>query len=291
MGPHDNLIVPVVLAGGKGTRLWPLSRPERPKQFLPLTSHETPFQQTLRRIAQIKDFYGPPLIITNYDYRFLVAEQAAEVGAKLAGIVLEPISRNTAPAIANACWIIKKQSCCELMHIIPCDHHIIAGSNYRDALHDAKAAARHNQLITFGIKPDKPSTDFGYIKAQVNSASIAHKIISFVEKPSLSEAQKLLNSGTYYWNSGMFMFNTSVFLDECKKLAPEIYSLTKTSVDKAVYNPDFIQLEASSFSKLPDISVDYAIFEKTNRAQMVPANIDWADLGTWSSLWKAVNQD
>lgn len=253
-------------------------------------SHETPFQQTLRRIAQIKDFYSPPLISTNYNYRFLVAEQAAEVGAKLAGIILEPAPRNTAPAIASASWIIKNQFSCELMHIIPCDHHIKVDKNYRDALHNAKNAARQNRLITFGIKPNTPSTQFGYIKAQTHSASIEQDIVDFVEKPSLKDAQEMLKSKAYYWNSGMFMFNASVYLDECKKLAPEIYDLTKTSVDQAVYNPDFIHLDYTSFTKMPDISVDYAIFEKTNRAQMVRANVQWADLGTWSSLWRAANQ-
>ncbi len=286
----NDLITPIILAGGKGTRLWPMSRASRPKQFLPLTDDLSLFQQTLLRLAD-KDIYNPPIIITNEDYRFLVAEQSLEVEVDLASILLEPVARNTAPAIAAATILAAKNNKNQLVHILPSDHGILVDDVYLKAINFAKEAAINSRLVTFGITPNEPATGFGYIEAVEEEDFGTKKVSCFVEKPSLANAKKMLETGNYYWNSGMFMFAASSFINECKKLAPKVFDASNKSVSNAKSDLDFIRLEEASFASSPNISIDYAIFEKTALASVVPSPIIWSDLGSWDAVWKNGKRD
>lgn len=290
MSNKVGLVVPVVLAGGKGTRLWPMSRSARPKQFLPLTGDLSLFQETLLRLVD-KNRYDKPIVITNDDYRFLVAEQALECGVDLKAILLEPVARNTAAAIVAASLVAAKDSDEQLVHVLPSDHDIVRDDIYLDVLDKARASAATGRLVTFGIKPNEPATGFGYIEAGNATPEGAHDVARFVEKPELGRAKEMVESGTYFWNSGMFLFSAKIFLDECKKLAPDVYNAANESVELAQEDLDFTRLDEKSFAQSPDISVDYAIFEKTALASVVPAPITWSDLGAWDAVWKAGHRD
>ena len=283
-------IAPVILAGGTGTRLWPISRTARPKQFLALTGAHSLFQETLLRLAA-DPRYGAPLVVTNHDYRFLVAEQAQEVGIGLAGIVLEPAARNTAPAIAAAALIVARDDEDRLVHVLPSDHSITVDAAYCEALDTAERAAREGRLVTFGITPSEPATGFGYIEAGAALASGARQVARFVEKPDAARAAEMIAAGSFYWNSGMFVFRAGDFLAEGRRLAPEVFAAAEEAVDKARDDLDFSRLDAASFSGAPSISVDYAIFEKTGLAAVVPAAIAWSDLGSWDAVWKSGERD
>ncbi|MBZ0215597.1 MAG: mannose-1-phosphate guanylyltransferase/mannose-6-phosphate isomerase [Fimbriimonadaceae bacterium] len=290
MGENSGLVVPVVLAGGKGTRLWPMSRSARPKQFLPLTGDLSLFQETLLRLVD-KDRYDKPIVITNDDYRFLVAEQALECGVDLKAILLEPVARNTAAAIVAASLVAAKDNDEQLVHVLPSDHDIVRDDTYLDVLDKARASAATGRLVTFGIKPNEPATGFGYIEAGNATPEGAHEVKRFVEKPELDRAKEMVEEGTYFWNSGMFLFSAGVFLEECKKLAPDVFDAANASVSLAREDLDFTRLDEKSFAQSPDISVDYAIFEKTSLASVVPAPIIWSDLGAWDAVWKAGHRD
>jgi len=290
MNENADLITPIILAGGKGIRLWPMSRSSRPKQFLSLTGDLSLFQQTLLRLAD-KKTYSAPIIITNEDYRFLVAEQALECGVELEEILLEPCVRNTAPAIAAACVVAEKKGKNQLVHILPSDHDIEVNEVYLDVVNKAKNAAHKGKLVTFGITPNEPATGFGYIEAGEKEEFGTYCVNRFVEKPDALNAKEMLDSGKYYWNSGMFIFSASVFLSECEKLAPEVFVAASASVKKAKNDLDFIRLDAEEFAQSPNISVDYAIFEKTKLASVVPSPIIWSDLGAWDAVWKNGNRD
>ncbi len=264
---REMLIRPVVLAGGKGTRLWPMSRSRRPKQFLALTGELSLFQMTLKRLSDPKR-YSKPIIITNADYRFLVAEQALECGVELSDVILEPVARNTAPAIAAAALIAAKDEP-TLIHVVASDHNIELDDAYFQAVDTASNAARVGRLATFGITPIEPATGFGYIEAGELEESGACAIKRFVEKPKEEVAREMLAKGGFYWNSGMFLFRSDVFLDECKRHAPSVYEAAEASVSAAHRDLDFVRLDSTEFEKAPDISVDYAIFEKTKLASVV----------------------
>ncbi|HEY0032766.1 MAG TPA: sugar phosphate nucleotidyltransferase, partial [Devosia sp.] len=213
------LIVPVILAGGQGTRLWPMSRAARPKQFLQLVGNSSLFQQTLQRVADTT-IYAPAIIITNSEYRFIVAEQAAELEAPLAGVLLEPIARNTAVAIAAAAVFARNNFGADaVLHILPSDHDVVVDSGYTAAVLAAADAARQGELVTFGIVPTHAETGFGYIKSSAVHGGDVSRVERFVEKPNAERAAAMLAEGGYYWNSGMFMISAGAFLDECQTLA------------------------------------------------------------------------
>lgn len=285
-----SLIVPVVLAGGQGTRLWPLSRSARPKQFLPLLGETSLFQQSLVRVGE-SGRYAPPIVLTNAEYRFLVAEQAQDAGIALGSIVLEPVARNTAVAIAAAAFIAAREDEEAVLHVLASDHAIGADENYFAAVDAAAEAARQGWLVTFGIAPDRPETGYGYIALGEELSHGVRKVARFVEKPDLERAQEMLEQGGFVWNSGMFMISAKTFLAECERLAPQTFTAARDAVAGARSDLDFTRLDADVFAAAPDISVDYAIFEHTDRAAVLPVDFAWSDLGAWDAVWKAHVRD
>jgi mannose-1-phosphate guanylyltransferase len=284
-------IVPVILAGGQGTRLWPMSRASRPKQFLPLMGVRSLYQETLARVSDPAR-YAAPVIVTNADYRFLVSEQAQELGITPTAVLLEPVARNTAAAIAAAAeFVAGKFGADAVLHVLASDHAVTVDDNYRWSLDVAEAASRAGRLVTFGIAPTAPETGYGYIEAGAATGDGAHAVARFVEKPDLARAEAMLAKGGYYWNSGTFMFAAGTFLAETASLAPETGSAAKAAVAEAKADLDFIRLDADAFATAPNISVDYAIFEKSAKVALVPVTYPWSDLGAWDAVWKASPKD
>lgn len=291
MSGNVGRIVPVILAGGKGTRLWPISRSARPKQFLSLVGDNSLFQQTLMRVSDRKKF-AEPIVITNDEYRFLVAEQALEAGVELGGILLEPVARNTTAAVlAAAHFMVEQQSDDTLIFVLASDHRIVEDADYAAAVDAAAQCAADGNLVTFGIKPTEPATGYGYIEQGEAIECGGYKVAKFVEKPQLDVAEKLVAGGKHLWNSGMFLFERDVIISECEALAPDVASAVAAAVEKAAKDLDFVRLDEASFAQSPDISIDYAIFEKTQKAAVVPAPIEWSDLGSWDAVWKVGAQD
>ncbi|HWV01199.1 MAG TPA: mannose-1-phosphate guanylyltransferase/mannose-6-phosphate isomerase [Devosia sp.] len=284
-------MIPVILAGGQGTRLWPLSRSARPKQFLQLTGKLSPFQETLQRVADGAR-YGAPVVITNADYRFIVGEQAEELGIALAGVLLEPVARNTTAAIAAAAVFAERQfGAAAVLHVLPSDHAVTTDDNYWWSVDTANAAATSGRLVTFGITPTSPETGYGYIEAGKDRGDGTREVARFVEKPDADKARAMLAQGGFYWNSGMFMLGAGTFLSECRTLSPASFEAANAAVEKARSDLDFIRLDLESFEKAPNISVDYAIFEKTKLITLIPVTFPWSDLGSWDAVWKVSAKD
>ncbi|WP_435275929.1 mannose-1-phosphate guanylyltransferase/mannose-6-phosphate isomerase [Psychrobium sp. nBUS_13] len=282
------MILPVIMAGGSGSRLWPLSRQLFPKQFLNLHGDSTMLQSTVARLDGID--HQPPLIICNEEHRFVVAEQLRSAQLKHGQILLEPVGRNTAPAIALAAFNAINQEQDPLLLVLAADHVIQNTQAFIDAVQQAQQLASHNKLVTFGIKPTTPETGYGYIKASESNTLFA-QVEQFVEKPDLATAQDYLNQGNYFWNSGMFMFKASVFLKELKQHRPDIYNACQSAMNNTTSDLDFIRIDKTAFELCPDDSIDYAVMEKTSHAMVVPMDASWSDIGSWSALWEIEDKD
>lgn len=282
------MIVPIILSGGSGTRLWPLSRKLHPKQFIDLVNDTTLFQDTILRLP--KDIANP-LIICNEEHRFLAAEQLRQIDKESNGIILEPIGRNTAPAIALAALKFINNGEDPLLLVLSADHLIQNIDAFHRSIKIAEKLAEKDKLVTFGIVPDKAETGYGYIKANIDNTADYYKIQSFTEKPNEEDAKKYLDSGSYFWNSGMFMFKASIYLQELEKFEPEILSSCKKSCQTEYKDKDFIRLNNDEFYQCPEQSVDYAVMEYTKDGVVVPLDADWSDIGSWNALWDAKNKD
>ena len=275
---------PIILAGGSGTRLWPLSRTQRPKQFLKLLdARSSLFQQTLLRLDGLD--IQEPQIICNEEHRFLVNQQLKEIGHENVTILLEPVGRNTAPAIAVAALDALSKGEDPLLLVLAADHFIENIPSFHNSIKNAIRLAEKNYLVTFGIKPNFTNTGYGYIK-QGKELNGSHFIESFKEKPSYETACSYVNSGNYYWNSGMFMFRASVFINELNKYAPNILQYCSEAVSNSKVDESFLRIDGNSFSRNPSLSVDYAVMEHTNIGVVVSMDAGWNDVGSWSALWQ-----
>jgi len=278
------MITPVVLSGGSGTRLWPLSRKSHPKQLLPLLSQASLLQDTINRLDGL-DHIEPTVVICNEGYRFMVAEQVHSTSIGSSAIILEPVGRNTAPAIALAAFNALQKDEDAVLLVLPADHDIKNVSEFHKAIEIGLQQANKNHFVTFGIVPDSPETGYGYIKSAdsvaVNKVS---KIEKFVEKPDFVTATKYLEDGGYYWNSGMFMFKASEYLNALQEFAPEIYNASEKAFNDAERDMDFIRVGEEEFRQCPADSIDYAVMEKVRNAVVIPVDIGWSDVGSWSAL-------
>lgn len=285
-------VQPVLLSGGSGTRLWPLSREAYPKQFLPLAGEDTMLQATWRRVAPLTS--AAPLVVANEDHRFLVAEQLRVIGAPAARIVLEPVGRNTAPAIAAAALVAMADGSDPLLLVLPSDHVVRDAEAFRAAVAEASPAAEAGALVTFGIVPQAPETGFGYIQSEPGEG-VRH-VLRFIEKPDAATAQAYLDDGGYFWNSGMFLFRASRYLEELGRHRPDILAAVRAACahldhDALSQGGEFLRLDRDAFAASPSESIDYAVMEKTDAAMVLPVDIGWNDVGSWSALWEVSEQD
>ena len=283
-------IHPVVLSGGAGTRLWPISRALYPKQLMRLTSDATMFQDTVRRVADGNRF-APPLIVCNEAHRFIIGEQLREIDVSPQAILLEPAGRNTAPAAAVAAlWLGGGD---QMMLLLPSDHVVGDRNSFITSVDIATSAARSGALVTFGVTPRRPETGFGYV--QRGDAAEGHEgafhVRRFVEKPDAGTAKKYVKSGEYYWNSGMFLFSAATYLAELERLQPQMVAACRASLEGAAEDLDFVRLGAESFVQAPADSIDYAIMEHTKGAMVVPLESGWSDVGSWAALWEIGEKD
>lgn len=283
------MIIPIIMAGGSGTRLWPLSRSLYPKQFLSLINENSLLQETLKRLDGLNCL--PPVIVSNNEHRFIVAEQLRQFGVDDFQIILEPVGRNTAPAVALAALKSLELHGDHHMLVLAADHAIQDIEAFHAAVLAAEQESVDNKLVTFGIVPTKPETGYGYIKKGEQVKNSVFKVNSFVEKPDLETAKNYLEQKCYLWNSGMFMFKASVYLDELKKFRPDILAACKESLSSASTDLDFIRLNSDVFAECPDESIDYAVMEKTQDCVVIPLDADWSDIGSWTSLWEISEKD
>jgi mannose-1-phosphate guanylyltransferase/mannose-6-phosphate isomerase len=286
-------IYPVILSGGYGTRLWPLSRAALPKQLLPLVSEKTMLQETALRVAGRPELQ-PPLLVCGDEHRFLVAEQLREIGIKPTGILLEPEGRNTAPAVAAAAHFLLARDKEAVMLVLPADHVIIDTAAFHAAVSRAlEVALGQGALVTFGIDPTGPETGYGYIRrgGQVAGHDGCYAVERFVEKPDAATAQSFLDDGNYSWNSGMFLFEASRYLEELAQFQPRIAKQTEAAMAGRHGDLDFCRMDTAAFAACPSDSIDYAVMEHTRHAVVVPATLGWNDVGSWSALWEVQQGD
>ena len=291
--------IPVILSGGSGSRLWPLSRALRPKQFLGLTDERTLFQLTLERLKGLA-LPLEPIVVANDDHRFLVAEQCKESGVSPLSLILEPVARNTAPAIAVAAMAARDQQVeghDPVLLVLPSDHIFQNRAAFEQAIAAGLSAAESGAMVTFGIVPTSAETGYGYVKAAGPSEATstekaaAYSVEAFVEKPNQETAERYLKEGGYFWNSGMFMFRASTYLEELARCSPLILKACEESLKTAKNDLDFVRLDKTAFSQSPSDSIDYAVMEKTKKAVLVPMDAGWSDVGAWSSVWEVQPQD
>lgn len=281
---------PVILCGGSGTRLWPVSRRLLPKQLISLTAAETMLQATALR-TNSADF-SAPVLLTSEEHRFLVQEQLEQIGISPELVLLEPLSRNTAPAIALAALTAASEDPDELLLVMPSDHIIGDAESFREAVRVAEGAAAQGEIVTFGIRPSRPETGYGYIDADTGTPdSPVRKVRRFVEKPDLETAREYLAGGHYLWNAGIFLFAARTMIEELDALAPAILSPCRDAMKGAVQDGLFLRPSREEFASCPALSIDYAVMEKTGRASVVPLSLHWSDVGSWDALWELSPKD
>lgn len=286
------MIVPVILAGGSGSRLWPLSRQHYPKQLLKLFGDKTMLQQTILRLSGLPNL-GVPIVVCNVEHRFMVAEQLNEIGFSNSAIILEPLARNTAPALALAALHSQQIQPDATLLVLSADHMIRDVEEFQRTVLIAAKAAAEEHLVTFGVQPTHPETGYGYIKTDQHreNGENVFPVEQFVEKPNLATAESYLAAGCYYWNSGMFVFKAGVFLEELTKHSPDVVASAEQARVSAIRDLDFIRVDKESFSKAPNISIDYALMEKSSNVVCVPLNANWSDVGDWKSFWDVSQKD
>ena len=287
-----SMIFPVVLCGGSGTRLWPLSRTLLPKQFLPLVTRKTMLQETLLRLGGMAQLQAP-LVVCSNDHRFLAAEQLRAIGVTSMAQILEPAGRNTAPAVAAAALCVAESDPQGVMLVLPADHLIRDVAGFHEAAATAATLAGAGRLVTFGIVGREPETGYGYIERgdAIPGAKKAFRVARFVEKPDEARAREFIASGRFYWNSGMFVIKASRYLEELGKYRPEILKAATQAWSKSTRDLDFIRLDETAFLASPAESIDYAVMENTKDAVVVEADIGWSDIGSWTALWQAGSPD
>jgi mannose-1-phosphate guanylyltransferase/mannose-6-phosphate isomerase len=285
-------LFPVILSGGFGGRLWPVSRAHYPKQFLPLITDRSLLQETALRLVGLENIEAPTLIC-NERHRFIVAEQLQASQIQARRIFLEPVGRNTAPAIAIAAWDIAETDSNGVMLVTPSDHVILHVPSFHKAIESGIKLAQQGYLATFGVLPTSPKTGYGYIKCgnPIETDKQQLNVDAFVEKPDLPTAERYLESQNYLWNSGIFVFKASVFLEQLKQYAPDIYQASLNAHQNIQTDTDFARLRQTDFEQCPSDSIDYAVMEKTDRAAVIPVDMGWSDVGSWGSLWEVVSKD
>lgn len=281
-------MIPVILSGGSGSRLWPLSRKQFPKQFLALTGEHTLFQQTLERL--VFEGMDAPIVVCNKDHRFIVNEQLSARKLDCQRILMEPFGRNTAPAVALTAMMLVNEGRDDLMLVLPADHVIDDQKALQRALALATVAAERGEMVLFGVPATRPETGYGYIKTRREGQG-SYPVERFVEKPDLPTAEQYLAEGDYYWNSGMFVFRAQVFLSELERCSPEVLSAAQNAYDRASTDLDFIRIDRDAFAEAPDISIDYAVMEKSREVVCVPLDAGWSDVGCWQSFWELSEKD
>ncbi|WP_027485755.1 mannose-1-phosphate guanylyltransferase/mannose-6-phosphate isomerase [Rhodanobacter sp. OR87] len=284
------MLIPLILSGGSGTRLWPVSRKNLPKQFLELAGKGTLFQQAIARTRQLPDV-AVPIVVASEDHRFLAADQLLEGDIKGATIVLEPLARNTAPAIALGALQALQRDADAVLLVLPADHLIGDTAAFVEAVKQAMPLAEQGWLVTFGIRPDRPDTGFGYIRRAETVDAHGYRVEQFVEKPDLATAESYLADGGYDWNSGMFLFKAARYLEELAAHAPAMLGAVREAYAKATTDLDFVRIDRDAFALVPDDSIDYAVMERTRRAAVIPVSCAWSDIGSWSALWLTGGKD
>jgi mannose-1-phosphate guanylyltransferase/mannose-6-phosphate isomerase len=280
-------VIPIILSGGSGTRLWPLSRKQYPKQLISLVNETTMLQDTILRLDGLE--VSDPIIICNEDHRFLVAEQVQNLGKKATSIILEPCGRNTAPAIGIAALAQANPE--DILLVLSADHVIKDVKQFQSDVKDGISQAEADMMVIFGIFATGPETGYGYIQAGESINETCRKVSRFVEKPNLETAKAYLEDGNYYWNAGMFMFKAGRYLDELKDQQPEMLKQCQAALDQSKTDLDFTRLDKAAFELCPSDSIDYAVMEKTKRAVVIPMDVGWSDVGSWSSLWEVSEKD
>jgi mannose-1-phosphate guanylyltransferase/mannose-6-phosphate isomerase len=286
------MIHPVILSGGSGTRLWPMSRTLYPKQLLSLLGQDSLLQQTVRRVADRQGF-AAPLLVANEEHRFIIAEQLREIAAVPRALLLEPVGRNTAPAVCIAALALTEAEPDPLMLVMPSDHTIGDLAAFADAVEGAATAARAGALVSFGITPQRAETGYGYIRrgSELDGAKGVFAVAEFVEKPGPEQAQAYVASGEHSWNSGMFLFPARVYLDELERLRPDMVAACRNALATAQRDSDFVRLGREAFAGCDSDSIDYAVMEHTRRAAVVPVSMGWSDVGSWDALWEMGDKD